>query len=86
VVATRRGEPERLEDVYLNYLEGNAAPMKTWSDGGGKAKNGASGADNTAICKVGQSGALVKPAPGDEDASPIARHFRLHRTWWGCTS
>jgi hypothetical protein len=73
VVATRRGEPERLEDVYLNYLEGNAAPMKTWSDGGGTAKNGA-------------SGALVKPAPGDEDASPIARHFRLHRTWWGCTS
>jgi len=38
--------------------------------------------DNAGVCQKG--GNLRKASSGDEDASPLGRHFRLHRTWsWG---
>ena len=75
-------EPERLEDVYLKYLEGKGAPLGTWSDGNGKADG--SSTDNSATCKLSVGGGLMRVTAAEEDGSPIAQHLRVHRDWsWG---
>ena len=77
-------EPARLDDVHAYYLEGNANALDGWSDGERSSGSGGKEEKRTDACAEALGGALRRATPAQEDAHPLGRHFRLHRTWsWG---
>ena len=77
-------EPARLDDVHAYYLEGNANALDGWSDGERSSGSGGKEEKRTDACAEAPGGALRRATPAQEDAHPLGRHFRLHRTWsWG---